>query len=183
VQAVLEAGAPRDRLSYRSLRTLAALDPAVHEVTGYTRYLVEGDPRTGRARATVLDKGGSAAKLTSRTETHPVLQGTKNLAARQRAVTAAKGRRDGRTLVIVPETKGNETTGLTLLHVHYRGRLEPPVARAVLEGYQSRMAALADAVLETEPSFDDAVLSEMPIVDLLTEPVHVLAEAWRRQGR
>ena len=180
VQAVLDAGAPRDRLSYRSLRTLAALDPAVHKITGYTRYLVEGDPATGQARATVIDKGGSASQLHSRTEDRPVLQGTKNLAARQRAVTAAKGRRDGRTLVIVPETKGSETTGLTLLHVEYRGRVEPPTARAVLEGYQSRMAALADAVLETEPSFDDRVLGDIPLVDLLTEPVHVLAESWRR---
>jgi glucosamine--fructose-6-phosphate aminotransferase (isomerizing) len=179
VQSVLDAGAPRDRLSYRSLRTLAALDAAVARVTGYTRYLVEGDPRSGQAHATVIDKGGSAAGLKSRTEERPILQGTKNLAARQRLVTAAMGRRDGRTLVIVPETKGNETTGLTLLHVEFNGALAAPAARAVLEGYQSRMAALADAVLETEPSLRDEVLGEIPIVDLLTQPVHVLADRWR----
>jgi glucosamine--fructose-6-phosphate aminotransferase (isomerizing) len=178
VAAVLEAGAPRDRLSYRSLRMLSALGPAIAAVTGFTRYAVDGDPASGHASATVLDKGGSAAGLRSRTEPHPVLQGTKNLAARQRAVTAAKGS-DGRTLVIVPETKGSEVTGLTLLHVDYAGTLEPAAARAVLEGYQTRMAALTDAVLETEASFDDAVLGEVPIVDLLTEPVHVLRDAWR----
>jgi len=180
VAAVLDAGAPRDRLSYRSLRTLAALAPAVARITGYTRYAVEGDPATGHASATVLDKGGSAAQLRSRTESHPVLQGTKNLAARQRLVTAAKGS-DGRTLVIVPETKGSEVTGLTLLHVDYAATLEPAVARAVLEGYQTRMAALTDAVLETEATFDDAVLGDVPIVDLLTEPVHLLRGAWRQR--
>jgi glucosamine--fructose-6-phosphate aminotransferase (isomerizing) len=180
VAAVLDAGAPRDRISYRSLRILAALAPAIERVTGYTRYQVEGDPETGTARASVIDKGGSAAQLRSRTEDHPVLQGTKNLAARQRLVTAAKGRSDGRTVVIVPETKGNETTGLTLLQVDFAGTLDPATARAVLEGYQSRMAALSDAVLETEPSFRDDVLGEIPIVDLLTEPVHVLADAWRQ---
>ena len=180
VAAVLEAGAPRDRISYRSLRTLAALDPAVAGVTGYTRYAVEGDPATGHAHATVLDKGGSAAGLHSRTESHPMLQGTKNLAARQREVTAAKGS-DGRTLVIVPETKGSEVTGITLLHVTYNGQLAPAVARAVLEGYQTRMAALTDAVLETEPTFRDEILGDVPIVDLLTEPVHILRGAWRQQ--
>ena len=41
-EAVLAAGAPRDRLSYRALRALAALNPAVEEVSGYTRYRVEG---------------------------------------------------------------------------------------------------------------------------------------------
>jgi len=179
VAAVLEAGAPRDRLSYRSLRTLSALDPAVARVTGYTRYLVEGDPATGHASATVLDQGGSAVGLRSRTADNHHLQGTKNLAARQRQVTAAKGS-DGRTLVIVPETKGSDVTGVTLLHVDYHGVLAPEAARAVLEGYQTRMAALTDAVLETEPTFDDAVLGEVPIVDLLTEPVHVLRASWRR---
>jgi glucosamine--fructose-6-phosphate aminotransferase (isomerizing) len=178
VAAVLDAGTPRDRLSYRSLRTLAALAPAVDRVTGYTRYAVDGDPATGHASATVIDKGGSAAGLRSRTDAHPVLQGTKNLAARQRAVTAAKGS-DGRTLVIVPETKGSEVTGITLLHVDYRDRIDPATARAVLEGYQTRMAALTDAVLETQATFDDRVLGEVLIVDLLTEPVHVLAAHWR----
>jgi glucosamine--fructose-6-phosphate aminotransferase (isomerizing) len=180
VRAVLDAGTPRDRLSYRSLRILAALDPAVSAVTGYTRYQVEGDPASGHASATVIDKGGSSASLRSRTEGHPVLQGTKNLAARQRLVTASKGRSDGRTVIIVPETKGNETTGITLLQVDFSGRLDPVTAREVLEGYQSRMAALSDAVLETEAAFRDDVLGELPIVDLLTEPVHVLADAWRR---
>jgi glutamine---fructose-6-phosphate transaminase (isomerizing) len=180
VAAVLDAGAPRDRVSYRSLRILAALDPAVARVTGFTRYQVDGDPASGGARATVIDKGGSSLQLRSRTEDHPVLQGTKNLAARQRLVTVAKGRSDGRTVIIVPETKGNETTGLTLLQADFEGVLEPTLARAVLEGYQSRMAALSDAVLETEPSFRDDILGEIPIVDLLTEPVHVLADAWRR---
>ena len=53
------------------------------------------------------------------------------------------------------------------------------VARSVLEGYQTRMAALTDAVLETESSFRDEILAQVPIVELLTEPVHVLRSAWR----
>ena len=43
VQAVLAAGAGRDVLSYRTLKVLADLDPAVAEVTGFTRYGIEGD--------------------------------------------------------------------------------------------------------------------------------------------
>src|SRR5207248_2169475 len=43
VQAVLAAGVARDSLSYRSLRTLVDLDPAVEQVTGFTRYRIEGD--------------------------------------------------------------------------------------------------------------------------------------------
>ncbi|HYZ98184.1 MAG TPA: SIS domain-containing protein, partial [Acidimicrobiales bacterium] len=42
VRSVLEAGAPRDQLTYRTLRTLADISPAVETVTGFTRYRIEG---------------------------------------------------------------------------------------------------------------------------------------------
>ena len=182
VQAVLAAGASRDRLSYRTLSTLAALQPAVAEVTGHTTYRVEGDLVHGTATIHVVDKGGSAAGLVSRTASSPRLRGTKHRAATQRQVTVAKGRSDGRTVVIVPETKDNQVVGLTLLHVAFAGTIEPGAARGVLEGYQERYAALTDAVTETEPALRDEVLGTIPIVDLLTEPVHVLADRWRPGG-
>jgi glucosamine--fructose-6-phosphate aminotransferase (isomerizing) len=178
VQAVLTTGTPRDRLGYRSLRTLAALDPAVASVVGFTRYAVHGDVAGGTATVEVIDKGGVAAGLRSRAEQDPRLRGTKNRAARQREVTAARGG-DGRTIVIVPETKGNEVTGIALLHVAFHDRVPAEVAAAVLDGYQTRLAALRDAVTEIEPAFRDEVLAEVPVVDLLVEPVHVLAERWR----
>ena len=53
------------------------------------------------------------------------------------------------------------------------------MAAAVLGSYLDRYEALVDAVTEREPSFDDAVLGRIPIVNLLTQPVHVLAEQWR----
>src|SRR4029079_8769163 len=51
VQAVLAAGAGRDVLSYKTLRVLADLDPAVAEITGFTRYGIDGDA------VTVVDRG------------------------------------------------------------------------------------------------------------------------------
>ncbi|MCJ7439160.1 MAG: SIS domain-containing protein [Acidimicrobiia bacterium] len=179
VREVLAAGAPRDGLSYRALRTLVDLDPAVVEVTGYTRYRIEGDLAAETATLHVVDKGGVAAGLVSRSESDPQLRGTKHRVATQREVTAVSGRSDGRTLVIVPEIKQNETVGLTLLHVRFADRLAPAVMRAVLQGYQSRYGALKDAVTETEPVFDDARLGTISVTELLTAPVNVLAERWR----
>ena len=176
---VLAAGVARDSLSYRALRTLVDLDPAVEQVTGFTRYRVEGDVDADAATIHVVDRGGVAAALRSRTDSDPRLIGTKHRVAYEREVTVAKGRRDGRTLIIVPELKGNLTTGLTLLHVAFRSRLSPDVARGVLQGYRGRYAALKDAVTETEPTFDDTRLADVDVVDLLTEPVYVLAERWR----
>jgi glucosamine--fructose-6-phosphate aminotransferase (isomerizing) len=94
-------------------------------------------------------------------------------------VTVARGRRDGRTVVIVPEVKDNETIGVTLLQARFVPNLPADVARTVLQGYQGRYGALRDAVTETSPAFDDARLATVDVVDLLTEPVYVLADRWR----
>jgi glucosamine--fructose-6-phosphate aminotransferase (isomerizing) len=183
VQAVLSGGATRDRLGYRALRSLVGLEPAVAEVTGYTRYLVEG--RIGEdATVRVVDRGGVARDIASRTDRDPRLRGTKHRSASLREVLVARGGADQRTVVIVPEVKDGEVTALTLLHADFHDRLPADAAQAVLAGYLDRYDALIDAVTEREPVFDTAVLGEIPIVDLLTEPVHVLATRWRRsEGR
>ncbi|MCX7620069.1 MAG: SIS domain-containing protein [Acidimicrobiales bacterium] len=182
VKETLAAGAARDRLSYQSLRTIAALDCLVEEVLGYTRYAIEGRVGSGadeEATIAVVDRGGIGRELRSRTEDNPVLRGTKHRVATERLPLLAKGRADGRTVLIVPEVKDNQTTGLTLLHVRLAERLPLPTLRTVLQGYRGRYQALKDAVTETEPTFRDDLLVEIPIVELMTEPINDLAEHWR----
>lgn len=179
VAAALAAGAARDRLTYRALRTLAELDPAVAEVTGFTRYRVEGDAALQQATIVVVDRGGISRDLPLRTEANPALRGTKHRVAAEREVTVAVGRSDGRQVVLVPEVKGNQCTGITLLHVRFHEHLPAPVMRAVLEGYRGRYAALRDAVTETEPTLREDLLSDLPVVELLTAPVLVLAGRWK----
>ena len=91
VRAVLDAGAARDRLSYRSLRTLADLDPAVLEVTGSPATRIDGGWRRAR-RPVVVDRGGSPRELASRdTKPWPRPAGTGNRVATDREVLVAKG--------------------------------------------------------------------------------------------
>jgi glucosamine--fructose-6-phosphate aminotransferase (isomerizing) len=178
--AVMAAGAPRDALSYKTLRTLADLDPAVEEVTGWIRYRIEGDPATDEEVSVyVVDRGGIAADIPSRIERDPVLRGTKHTVAIERELLVFLGRRDNRTLIAIPETKDNHCTGITQLHVRFEDRLPVATCRSVLQGYRNRYAALKDAVTETEPSFREDLLGELPVVELLTTPVHVLADRWR----
>jgi glucosamine--fructose-6-phosphate aminotransferase (isomerizing) len=182
VREVLATGAPRDRLSYATLRALAALEPLVDEVLGYTRYAIEGhvDPEgADDATVVIVDRGGLGRELRSRTTEHPELRGTKRWVAVERTVLVAKGRSDGRTVIIVPEIKDGEPTGLALLHVRLRTELPLPALRAVLQGYRNRYGAIKHAVTETEPVFRDDLLADVPILDLMTEPVNDLAERWR----
>ena len=178
VSEVLAAGSPRDRLSYATLRSLAGLDPLVVGVNGFTRYGVE-DAAGDEGRAVIVDRGGVAAGLVSRTERDPRLKGTKHLVAREQELMVARGRSDGRIVLIVPETKDGETTGLTLLHVTLADRLPAGTMRAALSGYRRRYQALRDAVTETEEHFREDLLAEQPVVDLLCDPILDLAERWR----
>jgi glucosamine--fructose-6-phosphate aminotransferase (isomerizing) len=182
VQAVLAAGAPRDRLSYKTLRTLADLDPTVAEVTGWIRYALDGDAEDGDVPVSVVDRGGIALDIPSRTERSGLLRGTKHTVAVERLVFVTRGREDGRTVVIVPETKDDRATGLTLLHVRFPDHLTVASARGALQGYRNRWSALRDAVLETEPTFREDLLAEVPTADLLVEPIRELADRWRTEG-
>ncbi|MEZ5382285.1 MAG: SIS domain-containing protein [Microthrixaceae bacterium] len=178
VKELFAAGANRDRISYRTLRTLADLSPVVREVRGFVRYDVS-DADGEMPTATVLDKGGVASALTSRLERDPRLRGTKHLVAREQELLVTRGRTDGRTVVIVPQMKDGATTGLVLLHVELADRVEPATARSVLQGYRRRYQGLSDAVTETEEHFRDDLLGEQPVIDLLALPVLELAERWR----
>ncbi|MEM7273108.1 MAG: glucosamine-6-phosphate synthase, partial [Actinomycetota bacterium] len=183
IQAVLATGCPRDRLSYRSLRTLAAITPAVAEVVGYTRYRLEGvlDEAAGESEAQlrIVDKGGIAANIPSRVERDPTLRGTKRRVAVEREPFVTVGT-DGRVVLIVPEVKDAQTTGLTLCHVRLRDGLGAAVARAVLQGYRNRYRQLVDVVTEAEPSFRQDLLAEVSTVELLTAPISDVAARWTR---
>jgi glucosamine--fructose-6-phosphate aminotransferase (isomerizing) len=178
IQEVLAAGAGRDRIGYRALKQLAALDPAVEAVTGFTRYRVEGDAHRG-ASIEIVDRGGLGRELPSRTERNHELRGTKRRVALDREVLVARGRSDGRTVIFVPELKGPQVTGITLLHVRFHGRLPVATIKAVLQGYRGRYDALSDFVTETEPTFRDDLLATIDVADLLTDPIADLADRWR----
>jgi len=181
VASALGAGASVEHLSYRGLRTLAQLDPAVLDVDGFTRYRIEGDIAAG-ATIEIISRGGIAVELPSRTESDNRLLGAKHRAAQEREVTVAVGARDGRSLILVPETEAGTVRGMTLLHVQFRDSLSAAETRRVLDGYRDRYAALVDAVTETEATFSDERFEQIQLLDLLTLPVRVLAEHWSQQG-
>ena len=180
VRALIAAGSSRDLIGYRDLRTLAALDRAVAAVLGSTRYRIDGDIEGGNAQIHVLEQRGVATGLRSRTSANPALRGTKHLVAMEKQCLVAKGRSDERTVILVPEIDQNHTVGITLLHVRFHALLDAAALRVVLGGYRNRYAALADAVTETEPTFDEALLASMPVVDLLCDPIYSLADRWRQ---
>ncbi len=176
IQDLLASGCPRDRLSYSTLRTLAAITPAISETVGYTRYRLEGDADHG-GQLHVIDKGGMATGIASRVERDPTLRGTKHRVAVERIPFVTVGH-DGRVVLIVPEVKDAQTTGMTLLHVRLTDDLGAAVARNVLQGYRNRYRQLVDFVTERQPTFRDDILAHVPTVELLTAPISEVAGRW-----
>ena len=70
-------------------------------------------------------------------------------------------------------------TGITLLHVRFHDRLPVPVLRSVLQGYDRRYDRLVDWVSETEGTFRDDLLADVPVTDLLILPISEIADRWR----
>ena len=172
--SVTAAGAPREALSYETLRELASLDPAVAEITGHIRYKIDGE------QLVIADRAGASLVIPSLVDSDPELRGTKHHAAAEQRIFLTQGRRDRRTILIVPEIVSAETTALTLLHLELQEFLPAEVAVAALRGYRGRYEALWGAVTETEKHFDIEKLAEVPVVDLFTEPIVTLADRWRR---
>jgi glucosamine--fructose-6-phosphate aminotransferase (isomerizing) len=180
VRAVIDAGTPRDYLSYATLKVLASLDLAVESVAGFTRYAIEGDPRS--ATISITDRGGIARDLPSRVESNNALVGTKHRVAADQEVLVARGRKDNRTVIFVPEVQGVVTSGITLLHVVFREHLGAAAARQVLQGYDRRYDRLVDWVTESEGSFSEELLGEVSIADLLINPVSESANLWHTEN-
>lgn len=180
VTQMLDSGTPRDRISYSNLRFLAAIDPAVKSISGFIRYSIEGDVKSGNAQLHVIDKGGIAHDLISRTERDPKLKGSKHLVALQQEVVITKGRHDQRIIVLVPEIKDKQTIGLTLLHIELEDYLTEQTARHVMEGYKDRYMAVSDYVTETEPTFRSDILASIPVDELLISPVEDLLSYWNQ---
>ena len=173
MQATLGAGAGRDVLSYRTLKILADLDPAVGEVTGFTRYRIDG------GTISIVDRGGISRELRSRVDGDSRLVGTKHRVVAARELLVARGRRDDRIVLFVPEVKADTCTGITLLHVRLHDRLPAETMRGVLQGYDNRFDRLVDWVTETEGEFDLGKLAELPVADLLIAPISETADLWR----
>ena len=175
-EAVQAAGAAGERLSYETLSALAGLDHAVARITGHVRYVIDGE------RIEIAERFGVATEFESRVGRDPTLRGTKRQVSRERRVLLTRGLRDGRLILLVPEIKGGEVVGLVLLHVELRERLEPAVAADVLRRYRDRFSRLRYAVTETEASFDEALLAEVPTEDLLVGDLRAVAARWRGES-
>lgn len=174
-RAVLDTGVRHDALSYATLLALRAHSPVVAAVRGATRYAIT--PSAAGPQIRVIRKTGIAAGLSSRVEGGGALSGSKMLAAQTKSVRLERGRSDGRIVLLVPEMSGQRVAGLTLVHVDLAPAATAEQLTAALTSAGTRLAELQAAVTEQDVTFDPALLTRLPVADVLLAPVDEVAGA------
>ena len=175
-------------LTYRNVMTVSRIQPAISAVRGYTVYTinnldVQGNPAEGSTIA-IRKKGGVAKDMKSRADTSAMLMGTKRTIVSTGHVYIGKGKADGASIVILPLLGENElVSNLLLLHVDYNELLSISKKKEVL-GY--RYNDIRNLVNEYNIVWDDNYLEKIPLADLFSEPVEVLAgriKQWTISGK
>ena len=144
-------------------------------------------PHRGRRRATARPRSrsstGAASPATCRCapSENPLLRGTKHRVATEREVTVAVGpQRRPHARASCPRSRATRAPASRCCTCRFADR--PAAADACARCSRATAAATPrckDAVTETEPTFRDDLLGELPLVELLTAPVNVLADRWR----
>ena len=144
-------------------------------------------PDRGRSRRPTTPRSTSSTGAGSRSTcaraptTTRVCVGTKHRVATQREVTVARGRprraHDGHRARGEGQRRPSGSPSCTPRFVPH---LSADVARTVLQGYQGRYGALARrGHRDRRRRSTTRRLASVDLVDLLTEPVYVLADRWR----
>jgi glucosamine--fructose-6-phosphate aminotransferase (isomerizing) len=164
-------------LTYKNLMTISRIQPVISAVRGYTLYDINhldslGNPAENSV-ITIMKRDGVASRMKSRTETSKLLMGTKRTIVSTGHVYIGKGKADGASIVILPlKTGGEFVNNLLLLHVKYNEFLPLSEKMSAL-GY--RYNDIRNLVNEYNVIWDDRYLEKIPIADLFSEPIDILA--------
>ncbi|NOY69813.1 MAG: SIS domain-containing protein [Deltaproteobacteria bacterium] len=100
------SGFSTDRLTMANVLVIRNIQRIISSINGLTLYRVSGinllgEP-TDTATIKVMKKEGSSAAIASRSETEQALKGTKRIIVREGNVYIGKGRKDKRSILVIP---------------------------------------------------------------------------------
>jgi len=165
-------GFSASQLVVNNVLVLRNLQEIVSEVKGAIRYKVDklsllGEP-TEETTIEVLKKEGSLARLPSRVETDSRLKGTKRIIVREGNVWIGRGRKDDRSIIIIPLMSTSPATPnllsyLLLLNIGFRGSV--PLERRI-KALGGKYERIINIVQENSIAWQDDFLDRVDIRDL-----------------
>ncbi len=166
----------------RNVIVLKNIQGIVERVMGSILYRIDGlgllgDP-TDHTTITIMQKTGVLAELPSRVETDNMLKGTKRIIVSQGNVYIGKGRKDGRSIIVIPATSADPTGGnriryLLLLNVGFKASIPQDVKIKALGG---KYEHIKNIVQENSVPWADDYLDQVAVDDLFGRSAEKLAE-------
>ncbi|MCU0540031.1 MAG: SIS domain-containing protein, partial [Desulfobacterales bacterium] len=165
-----------------NLAVLKNLQAVVREVQGSILYRilglsVLGEPDEGTT-IEVVNKRGDTRLLPSRVESDPALKGTKRIIVRDGNVYIGKGRKDDRSILVIPlmasaPAQANRIEHLLLLHIAFQERV-PLEAR--IRALGGKFENIKNIVQENSIPWSDDLLDRAAIDELFGRSAEKVAE-------
>ena len=171
------------QLASNNIIVIKNLQQIVARVEGSILYRIEnlnllGEP-VEESTIEVLKKRGSSKSIPSRVETDTKLKGTKRIIVQQGNVYIGKGRKDDRSILVIPILSGsasqaNQAGGhLLLLHVSFKEQIDLSVKTKALGGKYEHIKSI---VQENSIQWSDRFIDQIEIEELFGRSAEKIGE-------
>ncbi len=167
-----EFGVSLSQVTNSNIVVMKNLQGIVERINGAIFYAIDdvnllGEP-TDETTINILKKTGILEPIPSRVETDTRLKGTKRIIVRQGNVYIGKGRKDGRSILVIPvisasAEKPNIIENLLLLNIGFKKEIPLPVKTKALGGKYEHIKSI---IQENSVPWEDSHLDLVPMEDL-----------------
>ena len=170
------------QLTTSNILVLKNLQQIIDQIKGSVLYHIRdlnllGEPAEDTT-IEVIHKSGIAEKIASRVEADTKLKGSKRIIVRQGNVYIGKGRKDDRSIMVIPVLSASPSTPnfiehLLLLHISFKQNVSLPIKIKALGGKYEHITSI---VQENSISWDDSFLELLEIKQLFGISAEKIAE-------
>jgi glucosamine--fructose-6-phosphate aminotransferase (isomerizing) len=170
--ALNEFGVAIPQVTNSNIVVLKNLQGVVDRINGAIFYAIDGVNLLGEptddTTIQIIKKTGALARIPSRVETDFNLKGTKRIIVRQGNVYIGKGRKDGRSIMVIPvistsPEKPNIIENLLLLNIGFKSNCSLAVKTKALGG---KYEHIKNIVQENSIPWEESYLDLAPMDDL-----------------
>ncbi len=173
------------QITNKNVVVIKNLQEIIFGIKGAMLYKISGlnllgEP-TAQTKIEVVNKTGIVASEVSRVETEHQLKGTKNIIVREGNVYIGKGRKDGRSILVIPVLSASPSSSvieyLLSIHVEFKESSQVSLLNKI-KALGGKYTRIKDIILETDIiKWDDTLLDLMDIETLFGDSGEKIAEA------
>ncbi|MGD9055282.1 MAG: SIS domain-containing protein [Desulfobacterales bacterium] len=170
------------QLTASNIIVLKNLQEIIHDISGSILYRIEGlnllgEPVEGTT-INVIAKRGAAQKVPSRVEADAQLKGTKRIIVRQGNVYIGKGRKDDRSIAVIPVLSNLPSSpslieNLLLLHIIFKENIP---LNAKIKALGGKYEHIQNIVQENSIIWDDRLLEGVAVDELFGRSAEKVGE-------